>query len=736
MSRRKSGLSASLRTGVSITVLGICLLVIGIICTLSFFQIFSPDALSGRFLYELNRFLISLFGWSSVAIPFLIFLLAGHCFNTKKLTVIHWHTSSGIAITLVGVLGLFGSGVIGSAMQQSIYEGFSGFGGRLIFVTLIIIGVVLFFDIEPQTVVLWLKSLFVSSNESNKRAPKKVAAPAVDGEYISDKLVAATPTKKSKASDVVVAAPVEDSYITDGKKQKTKPADSPPPRMNPKSDDMHVNPVSSAQSQMWVFPSLDLLKDVNSPADRGDTTLNAGVIENTLRSFGIKARVAEVNPGPTVTQYALEVAVGTNISEIMKKSSNLALALASTTGTVRIEAPIPGRSLVGIEIPNKKSELVTIKRLLDTKVFKSNPDPLLVPLGLDVAGETQAASIAKMPHVLIAGTTGSGKSIAVNSWITTILMRTKPSEVRLVLIDPKQVELTGYNGIPHLLTEVITEPSKVVNALRWGVAEMENRYKALREVGVRNIEGYNAIPNIEKKPYIVFFIDELADLMMVAKADIEGLIVRIAQKARAVGIHLVLSTQRPSVNVITGLMKANVPTRLAFNVASGIDSKVIMDSTGAEHLVGKGDMFYSAPDSPRPKRIQGPFVSEKEVNTIVSFIKQHNPLVQYAEDVTVAPKEDFVGGDGALGGEGGADRDALFGQALELIRGLDTASASLFQRRMKVGYARAARILDELHEAGYVGAAEGAKPRKVTINNTPSPSDESLGDPAQAGESI
>lgn len=253
---------------------------------------------------------------------------------------------------------------------------------------------------------------------------------------------------------------------------------------------------------------------------------------------------------------------------------------------------------------------------------------------------------------------------------------------------------------------------------------------------MRNIEGYNAIPNIEKKPYIVFFIDELADLMMVAKADIEGLIVRIAQKARAVGIHLVLSTQRPSVNVITGLMKANVPTRLAFNVASGIDSKVIMDSTGAEHLVGKGDMFYSAPDSPRPKRIQGPFVSEKEVNTVVTFIKQHNPLVQYAEDVTVAPKEDFVGDDGALGSEGGGDRDALFGQALDLIRGLDTASASLFQRRLKVGYARAARILDELHEAGYVGAAEGAKPRKVTINNTPSPSDESLDDPAQAGESI
>ncbi len=718
MSRRKSGFSASFRTGVSITVLGISLLVFGVICALSFFQVFSLDALSGRFLRELNIFLITTFGWSSVAIPFLIFLLAGHCFNTKKLTVIHWHTSSGIAITLVGVLGLFGSGLLGAVMQQSMYQSFSGLGGRLIFMTLIIIGIVLFFDIEPQTMMMWIKSLFSSNSVENRKSVKKITSPTVESEYISDKIVAAAPVKKAKTTEMVAQVPAEDAFIIDGKKSKSKSAEAVVPRIAPKANDMQVNPLSSAQSQMWVFPSLDLLKDVNSPADRGDTSANSGLIESTLRSFGIKARVAEVNPGPTVTQYALEVAVGTNISEIMKKSSNLALALASTTGTVRIEAPIPGRSLVGIEIPNKKSELVTIKRLLDTKVFKSNPDPLLVPLGLDVAGETQAASISKMPHVLIAGTTGSGKSIAVNSWITTILMRTKPSEVRLVLIDPKQVELTGYNGIPHLLTEVITEPSKVVNALRWGVAEMENRYKALREVGVRNLEGYNAIPGIEKKPYIVFFIDELADLMMVAKADIEGLIVRIAQKARAVGIHLVLSTQRPSVNVITGLMKANVPTRLAFNVASGIDSKVIMDSTGAEHLVGKGDMFYSAPDSPRPKRIQGPFVSEKEVNTIVSFIKQHNPLVQYAEDVTVAPKEDFVGGESGLNEDGGGDRDSLFYQALELIRGLDTASASLFQRRMKVGYARAARILDELHEAGYVSASEGAKPRKVTMNNS------------------
>lgn len=708
MSRRKRGFKFDITSGVTITVVGILLLFISILLLLSFFQLFGSGEGTGRFLMLINQYLTSNFGGVSIGIPFLTILLAGHCFNTKKLTLIHWHTSVGIFFAMSGVLGLFASGTFGMSIQQTMYTGFTAFGGRLIFLTMSLIGVVLFFDIEPHTIVSWIHQGISRLSPATTKPSRSAARSADEGEYISDKHLANKPAKQKKEEVTpLIKVPVEDAYIVDGKKLKPRPA--VPAELN---SNMRVNQVSRAQSVMWVHPGLDILQDVTSPADRGDTSANASIIENTLRSFGIKARVAEINPGPTVTQYALEVAVGTNISEIMKKSSNLALALASSTGTVRIEAPIPGRSLVGIEIPNKKSELVTIKRLLSSKVFQNSKDPLLVPLGLDVAGETQAVSLAKMPHALIAGTTGSGKSVAINAWIVTLLMRTKPSEVRLVLVDPKQVELTGYNGVPHLMTEVITDPSKVINALRWALAEMDARYKALREHEVRNLEGYNELPDVEKKPYIIFIIDELADLMMVAKADIEGPIVRIAQKARAVGIHLVLATQRPSVNVITGLMKANVPTRIAFNVASGIDSKVILDTTGAENLVGKGDMFYSASDTPRPKRIQGPFVSDKEVTAVVNFIKQHNPLVSYTEEVTEAPKDDFVGG---ANGYDSGDRDSMFNEALELIRGLETASASLFQRRLKVGYARAARILDELHDAGYVGPAEGSKPRKVVL---------------------
>jgi S-DNA-T family DNA segregation ATPase FtsK/SpoIIIE len=341
----------------------------------------------------------------------------------------------------------------------------------------------------------------------------------------------------------------------------------------------------------------------------------------------------------------------------------------------------------------------------------SDNDPLLVPLGLDVSGEASASSIAKMPHVLIAGTTGSGKSVALNAWISTILFRAKPDEVRMILVDPKRVEMTGYNGIPHLLTDVIVEPDKILSALKWTVGEMEARYKEFAKVGVRNIEGYNALETVEKKPFILFVIDELADLMMFAPGDAEDLITRIAQMARATGIHLILATQRPSVDVITGLMKANIPSRLAFSVSSMIDSRVILDAPGAEKLLGKGDMLYLPPDQAKPRRIQGPFVTEKEVNDLVKFLKSQVPEVHYTEEITenVGP---VVSGGLPIGG-GGSDNDPLFNQAIDIISQFDKASASLLQRRLKVGYARAARMLDELEAAGYVGPAEGSKPREV-----------------------
>jgi DNA segregation ATPase FtsK/SpoIIIE, S-DNA-T family len=705
MGRRKKRFGLTISNNTTFTVIGIILAISSFVLLVSFFYYFTGESNSGKILGAINAMLIRSFGGVAFGIPFFVALLAGHCFRTKKFTLIHWHTSIGTFFFLTGSAALFATGSFGAGLQNTVFTGFTPFAGRLILMSTIFIGIVLFFDIEPQSILLFIRNLFKKIFQTLFQSKAKSKSSPSIGEFIKDRKDPPQPAKLK-----------HDTYVSDQGNKSVLPAISTQQSQTHTStlqkDMMLTNTISNSQKMMWVHPSLDLLTDAESPADRGDMEANAATIEETLKSFGIKARVAEINPGPTVTQYALEVAIGTNISEIVKKSSNLALTLASSTGTVRIEAPIPGRSLVGIEIPNHKPELVTIKRLLKSNLFINDHDPLLVPLGLDVAGEAKAVSIAKLPHVLIAGTTGSGKSVAINAWITTILFRAKPSEVRLVLVDPKQVELTGYNGVPHLMTEVITDSSKVVNALRWAVAEMEARYKTLSEAGVRNIQSYNNLPNVDKKPYIVFVIDELADLMMVAKADIESLIVRIAQKARAVGIHLVLSTQRPSVNVITGLMKANIPARLAFNVASGVDSKVILDTVGAENLVGKGDMFYNAPDTPRPKRIQGPFVSDKEINTIVRFIKEKNPSVEYSAEITET--KDGVPSMAITGGNF-SDRDPLFADALQLIRGQKSASASLFQRHLKVGFSRAARILDELHAGGFVGPANGSKPREVIL---------------------
>jgi S-DNA-T family DNA segregation ATPase FtsK/SpoIIIE len=355
--------------------------------------------------------------------------------------------------------------------------------------------------------------------------------------------------------------------------------------------------------------------------------------------------------------------------------------------------------------------------MLQSEGFQNSTDPLLVPLGLDVSGKPVTASIAKMPHVLIAGTTGSGKSVMLNAWLATFLFRTRPDELRLILVDPKRVELALYNGIPHLLSEVIVEPQKIIAALQWTVAEMENRNKQFAEVGVRNLDGYNKLEGIEKKPYIVFVIDELADLMMVASKDAEDYITRIAQMARATGIHLVLATQRPSVDVITGLMKANIPTRLAFNVSSMVDSRVIIDGPGAEKLLGRGDMLFLPPDQAKPRRMQGAFVADDEVASVVGFLKSQVPEVHYTEEITsnTAVLGGGVGGvrGGAMGGGGDEGVDPLFNKAVQLIIQADEASATLLQRKLKVGFSRAARILDQLEESGYIGPKNGSKPREI-----------------------
>lgn len=459
----------------------------------------------------------------------------------------------------------------------------------------------------------------------------------------------------------------------------------------------------------WVFPDVSLFEAMTTQPDSGDIQKSASIIQKTLGNFGIDVTMSDVNVGPTVTQYTLKPQDGIKLTKITTLDRDLALSLAAHP--IRIEAPIPGKSLVGIEIPNKQSAVVRMRDIIESSTFGSKKTNLAVVLGLDVAGHPIVADLAKMPHLLIAGSTGSGKSVAINSILLSLLYQNSPSQLRLILVDPKRVELSPYNNIPHLLAPVIVEPEKTVSALKWAVAEMERRYQILQEAGKRNISDFNQGKTKDKMSYIVIVIDELADLMAVAASEVEGLIVRLAQMARAVGIHLILATQRPSVNVITGLIKANIITRIAFSVASQVDSRTILDQSGAEKLLGKGDMLFISAEISKPKRIQGVFISEKEVKGVTEFLKNAGEP-NFDEEILAQP----VRGTGARGDLDAPDDD-LFLDACDIVIRAGKASASLLQRRLRIGYARAARLLDLLEERGVIGPADGARPRDVMIDD-------------------
>ncbi len=472
--------------------------------------------------------------------------------------------------------------------------------------------------------------------------------------------------------------------------------------------------LTAGTDEAWQPPAMDLLSAMGSKADAGDVKANAATIQQTLESFGIGVQMGEVNVGPTVTQYTFTPPNGVKLNKITTLDTNLALSLAAHP--IRIEAPIPGKSAVGVEIPNKAIAMVRLRGVLEAPAWAQEKTPLTFALGRDVSGIPMFTDLAKMPHMLIAGATGSGKSAMINSFLTSLLYRNSPNDMKLILVDPKRVELGLYNDIPHLLTPVIVEPEKCISALKWAVAEMERRYKLLAEVGNRNIIEYNKAHPDEAMPYIVIVIDEMADLMVLAAADVESLIVRLAQMARAIGIHLVLATQRPSVDVITGIIKANIPARLAFSVASQVDSRTILDQMGAEKLLGKGDMLFMSPEFMKPRRIQGAFLDEKEVKAVTDFLRaqrgpQYNDEV-LAMKVTIGGKS--IGGGG--GGDGEIDDD-LFDEAAEAVIRAGKASTSMLQRRLRVGYARAARLIDLLEEQGVVGPADGARPRDVLVSS-------------------
>lgn len=480
----------------------------------------------------------------------------------------------------------------------------------------------------------------------------------------------------------------------------------------------------------WKFPSLDLLEKKQKPADAGDIQQNAHIIQDTLHEFNIDVEMEGANIGPKVTQYMLKPPAGIKLSRITALETNIALNLAAPS--LRMEAPIPGKKAVGIEVPNRKAADVRIRGILDSSEWRKATEPLSFAIGKDISGTAVVGELNKMPHLLVAGQTGSGKSVMINTLLCSLLYRNAPSDLKVILVDPKQVEMAPYQDIPHLLTPVIVEPEKTVSALKWAVNEMERRYSLLAEKRVRDIKSYN--DKVKKKrvsvadadgnmqevdegtmPYIVIVIDELADLMMVAARDVEALIVRIAQKARAVGIHLVLATQRPDVTVITGLIKANVPARVAFTVASQVDSRTILDQVGAEKLLGQGDMLMKTASMPKPKRIQGAWVMDDEVIKITDHLRMQSPP-QYNDEIISQPVH--------LNGKGGVvmdfdseGSDDMFRDACRVVVEARRASTSLLQRKLRIGYARAARIVEEMEEQGIIGPADGARPREVLIHS-------------------
>lgn len=668
-------------------------LILSILSIFSFLQ-------TGPVPQQYNALLYSYFGFGAVMVPFLL-LLISFVFAKIKSPLKEPNVFLGFVVMFVSAISLLGQGFFGHFFFNHLLTLFGDIPTIIIFFFSFIVGFVVLFDTSILQVIKFVTKVFKTLH----------------------KYTIGNASKKSKKSDD------KTTYIQSGlspSKDNSKNKEDPsvvniPPVLKGNPSISRVPALSSSGNQIWQYPSLDIFDNTpGAKANRGDVAKNAQVIEQTLDSFGITARVAEVNNSPSVTQYALEVALGTKLAKIMSLSNDLAMALAAPGGQIRVEAPIPGRSLVGIEVPNHSLEVVTLRQIIESDSMKQSKSKITVPLGLDVGGKPKVADIAKMPHVLIAGQTGSGKSVCINSWISSILFRASPDEVRMIMVDPKRVELTPYNGIPHLLTPVIVEPEKVLSALKWAVNEMERRYKMFTEVGAKNIESYNNTAGFQTVPYILIFIDELAEIMLFSPAEVEDTVCRIAQMSRAVGIHLILATQRPSVNVITGLIKANIPTRLAFAVSSMTDSRVILDTPGAEKLLGKGDMLYLPPELAKPIRVQGCFISEKETVRLIDFLKTQK-TAQYDDHITSLPVNSPNSNSKNIMFVDGQDRDAMFEQAVKLIQDSGKASASLMQRRLKLGYARAARLLDELQAAGIVGPVNGAKPRDILIpHNTPS----------------
>jgi len=675
-----------------------------IILTSAAISVMSVFGWAGSLGNSIASLLGSLFGWGRFIAPFaLLFIGAVLLFPERMhMTVARW---IGYSVTIFAALGLLefflpvsqavsrsidgqGGGYIGVMAAQPLRLALGPWASGLLLLAALLIGLLILFNTTLHRLL--------------RNSPLGSVGYAFRQFFWRRRLAALEAKPENGEAGVAQAEEepqTEADEVHDGEGEGMDQGD---PDEEP--DYIPLPPKPKREKRNIVIP-LDLLDLSTSQPTSGNIDLNKERIFKTLQTFGIPVEMDEVHVGPTVTQYTLKPMEGVKLAQITSLKNDLALSLAAHP--IRIEAPIPGKSLVGIEVPNQTVAMVNLRDVLGSDAFKQRKSDLSFSLGKDVSGKPWVADLEPLPHLLIAGSTGSGKSVMVNGLIISMLYSNSPDDLKFVMIDPKRVELSLYNGIPHLLTPVITDTTKTINALRWTVSEMDRRYQVLQNAGKRNISSYRKDVS-DDMPYIVVIIDELADLMSVAANDVEGMIVRLAQMARAVGIHLVLATQRPSVDVITGLIKANITARTAFSVASVVDSRTILDSSGAEALLGKGDMLFVSAELSKPKRIQGAYVSEKEVERVTAFLKSRGEP-EYTEGVTEKP----MGGSGGGMGMDDLGEDELLPEAKEIIMQSGKASASLLQRRLRVGYARAARLLDLLEDQGFIGPGEGAKPREV-----------------------
>jgi len=694
-------------------ILVVAILALGAIGLLSLF------GLAGSLGVYYAQAMIFIFGWGKWLLP-LVLLVWGFLLYNQDKDWVRGAVYLGLFLLVISLSALFhlfinqaewqatissgaGGGYLGYLMVLVLIKLLGFWAGLIVIICLLLVSFMLIFNAPLESIIgrdSWFAKILLPINLLFNKVFKRSTVASETKEEVEEEFTEEEPVEEEPAEETEA----EEELVSGFHAHKIKTEKN----LNQEAVQEKVDEVWQPTHVKIDLP-IDLLNGRMGKPTSGDIKANQFIIQKTLENFGLPVEMGEVNVGPTVTQFTLKPAEGIKLSRITTLSNDLALALAAHP--IRIEAPIPGRSLVGVEVPNQVKAIVGLKEVLTDAVFKNRKSNLTIALGKDVSGKVWVDDLGKMPHLLVAGATNSGKTVGLNSVIVSLLYQNSPDDLRFILVDPKRVELPVYNGIPHLLTPVIVEVDKTINALKWCLNEMDRRFEILAQASQINIESYNQSGR-GKLPNLVFIIDELADLMVAAPREVEACIIRLVQMSRAVGIHLILATQRPSVNIITGLIKANMPARIAFSVASGVDSRTILDSLGAEKLLGRGDLLFSNAALSKPKRLQGAFVSDNELKRIVSYLKDRSGKLHYLENIVEKQKIKGVSG---IGIERLVEDNAMLEQAKDIIINTGKASASYLQRRLGLGYARAARILDILQDQGVVGPGDGAKGREVLI---------------------